>query len=65
MFKAFMIMLIEMLNISNSEFTKLLIKAPFSFLFFAKNAIYSEISPYKYKMHVMISDSRSKNQHSL
>ena len=39
MFKAFIVMLIEMLIMSISEFTILLIKAPFSFFFFANNAI--------------------------
>ena len=62
MFSVVKITLNEMLIMSIREFTILFMKAPFSFFFLAKNAIYSEIIPYKYKMQVMIIDSIFKNQ---
>ncbi len=65
MLRVLKITLNETLIMSISEFTILLMKAPFSFFFLAKNAIYSEIIPYKYKIQVMIIDSIFKNQHSL
>ena len=43
--KLIVIKLIVILIISIREFTKLLIKAPLSPLFFAKKAIYNEITP--------------------
>lgn len=43
--KLIVIKLIIILIISIREFTKLLIKAPFSPFFFAKRAIYNEINP--------------------
>lgn len=62
--KLIVIKLIVILIINIREFTKLLIKAPFSFFFFANNAIKSEISPYIYKIHIMIIDNGFKNQQS-
>jgi len=43
--KLIVIKLIVILIISIREFTKLLIKAPFSPFFFAKRAVYNEINP--------------------
>jgi hypothetical protein len=43
--KLIVIKLIVILIISIREFIKLLIKAPFSPLFFAKRAVYNEINP--------------------